>query len=62
MARSSRIEIEKFNGKTFEQWKLKMEDLLIDREQWVVVKPIIVMVCMSKEYLDKIDRKPRSTI
>jgi len=62
MARSSRIEIEKFNGKNFEQWKLKMEDLLIDREQWVVVKPIIVMVCMSKEYLDKIDRKPRSTI
>jgi hypothetical protein len=28
---SSRIEIEKFNGKNFEVWKLKMEDLLVDK-------------------------------
>ena len=34
---SSRIEIEKFHGHNFELWKLKMEDLLIDREQWIVV-------------------------
>jgi hypothetical protein len=34
---SSKIEIEKFNGKIFELWKLKMEDLLVDKEQWVVV-------------------------
>jgi hypothetical protein len=39
MARSSRIEIEKFNGKNFELWKLKMEDLLVDKEQWIVVDP-----------------------
>jgi hypothetical protein len=32
MASSFRIEIEKFNGKNFELWKLKMEDLLIDKE------------------------------
>jgi hypothetical protein len=32
MASSSRIEIEKFNGKNFELWKLKIEDILIDRE------------------------------
>jgi hypothetical protein len=37
MASSSRIEIEKFNGKTFELWKLNMEDLLVDKEQWIVV-------------------------
>jgi hypothetical protein len=37
MVSSSRIEIEKFNGKNFELWKLKMEDLLIDKEQWIVV-------------------------
>jgi hypothetical protein len=37
MASSSRIEIEKFNGKKFELWKLKMEDLLVDKEQWIVV-------------------------
>lgn len=30
MASSSRIEIEKFNGKNFELWKFKMKDLLVD--------------------------------
>jgi hypothetical protein len=39
MVSSSRIEIEKFNGKKFELWKLKMEDLLVDKEQWIVVDP-----------------------
>jgi hypothetical protein len=32
MASSSRIEIEKFNGKNFELWKLKIGDLLVDKE------------------------------
>jgi hypothetical protein len=27
-----KMEIEKFNGKIFELWKLKMEDLLVDRD------------------------------
>jgi hypothetical protein len=31
------MEIEKFNGKGFELWKLKMEDLLVDRDQWIAV-------------------------
>jgi hypothetical protein len=39
MTSSSRIEIEKFNGKNFELWKLKMEDLLVDKEQWIIVDP-----------------------
>jgi hypothetical protein len=39
MTSSSRIEIEKFNGKNFELWKLKMEDLLVDKEQWIDVDP-----------------------
>jgi hypothetical protein len=39
MVSSSRIEIEKFNGKNFELWKLKMEDLLVDKEQWITVDP-----------------------
>jgi hypothetical protein len=39
MARSYRIEIKKFNGKKFELWNLKMEDLLVDKEQWIVVDP-----------------------
>jgi hypothetical protein len=39
MESSSRIEIEQFNGKKFELWKLKMEDLLVDKEQWIIVDP-----------------------
>jgi hypothetical protein len=39
MVSSSRIKIEKFNAKKFELWKLKMEDLLIDKEPWIVVDP-----------------------
>jgi hypothetical protein len=37
MERSFRIEIEKFNGKIFKLWKLKMEDLIVDKEQWIIV-------------------------
>jgi hypothetical protein len=39
MESSSKMEIEKFNGKSFELWKLKMEDLLVDRDQWITVDP-----------------------
>jgi hypothetical protein len=39
MASTYRIEIENFNGKNFEKWKLKMEDLLVDKEQWIDVDP-----------------------
>ena len=34
-----RAHLEKFNGKKIELWKLKMEDLLVDKEQWIVVDP-----------------------
>ena len=37
MVSTSKTEIEKFNGQNFELWKLKMEDLLMDRDQWIVV-------------------------
>jgi hypothetical protein len=33
MSSSSRIDIEKFNGKNLELWKLNMEDLLVEKEQ-----------------------------
>ena len=39
MASNSKMEIEKFNGKSFEMWKLNMEDLLVDRDQWITVDP-----------------------
>jgi hypothetical protein len=38
MTSSSKIKIEKFKGKSFEPWKyLKMEDLLVDKDQWIIV-------------------------
>ena len=37
MASSLKMEIEKFNGQSFELWKLKMEDMLEDKDQWIVV-------------------------
>jgi hypothetical protein len=37
MASNSKMEIEKFNGKFFELWKLMMEYLLVDRDQWILV-------------------------
>eukprot|EP00253_Pinus_taeda_P005961 PITA_05961 len=39
MASSGKIEIKKFNGQSFELWKLKMEDLLVDKDQWIAVDP-----------------------
>jgi hypothetical protein len=39
MASNSKMEIEKFNGQSFEMWKLKMEDLLVDRDRWIMVDP-----------------------
>ena len=62
MARSSRVEIEKFNGQNFELWKLKMEDLLVDKEQWTVVDPGTNPTGVSTEDWEKLDRKVRSTI
>ena len=37
MASSGKVEIEKFNGQSF--GKLKMEDLLVDKDQWIMVDP-----------------------
>jgi hypothetical protein len=39
MASNSKMEIEKFNGKSFELWKLNMEYLLMDIDQWITIDP-----------------------
>jgi hypothetical protein len=67
MARSLRIETEKFNDKNFELWKLNMEDLFVDKEQWIVVHPgtrptSTQTTNRSKEDWEKLDRIARSTI
>eukprot|EP01018_Ginkgo_biloba_P001399 Gb_28706 [translate_table: standard] len=62
MASSSRTEIEKFNGTGYELWKLKMEDLLEERDQWVAVKNEIKPTGILDEHWIKIDKKARGTI
>jgi len=48
MASSGKIEIEKFNGQSFELWKLKMEDLLVDKDQWIVIDVLNQRECPMK--------------
>jgi hypothetical protein len=49
MVSSSKINIKKFNAKIFEPWNLKMEDLLVDKGQWVIVDPSTAPTSMSTE-------------
>jgi hypothetical protein len=62
MASNSKMEIEKFNGKSFELWKLKMEDLLVERDQWITVDPGTAPTGTSADDWKKMDRKAKSTI
>ena len=62
MASGGKIEIEKFNGQSFELWKLKMEDLLVDKDQWIVVDPGTKPTAMSDEDWKKLYQKAKSTI
>ena len=62
MASSGKIEIEKFNGQSFELLKLKMEDLLVDKDQWIMVDPGTKPTGVSNEEWKKLDRKANITI
>lgn len=58
---SGRVDIEKFNDNNYELWKLKIEDLLVDRDLWVALfgsKPS----GMKEEYWDLTDRKAKGLI
>ena len=57
MASSSRIEIEKFNVQNFELWKLKIEDLLVDREQRIAIYLGTMPTCMLMEEWEKLERR-----
>ena len=39
-----------FNGKKFEIWKIEMEDIIMDQEQWDTIDPESTPTCMLKEY------------
>jgi hypothetical protein len=60
MASNSKMEIEKFNGKRFELWKLKMEDLLVDRDQWIAVDPGTAPTGTSADDWKKTIRRQRA--
>ena len=62
MDSSSRIEIRNFNGHNFELWKLKIEYLLVDREQWTTFCLGTMLIGMSKEEWEKLERRARSMI
>ena len=62
MASSGKIEIEKFNCQSFELWTLKMEDLLVDKDQWITVDPSTKPMGVSDEEWKKLDRKAKNTI
>jgi len=62
MVRNAKIEIEKFNGQSFDMWKLKLEDLLVDKYQWITVDPGTKSTTMSAKYWAKLDWKAKITI
>ena len=56
------MEIKKFNAKRFELWKLNMEDLLVDRDQWIAVDPSTTSTRTLIDDWKKLDQKAKSTI
>jgi hypothetical protein len=58
---SSRIEIENFNDKNFELWNLKMEDLVVDKEQWIVVDTGTQNTCMKPTGMQPTGMQPTGT-
>ena len=55
MVNSGNIEIKKFNGQSFELWKLKMEDLLVDKDKWIMVDPGTKLMGVSNEEWKKLE-------
>lgn len=62
MMSSGKVEIEKFNGHSFELWKIKMEDLLMDKDRWIAVDLVTKPTRVSDEEWKKLDQKAKRTI
>ena len=62
MTSNGKIEIKKFNGQSFELWKLNMEDLLVDKDQWIMIGLGTKLTRVSDEEWKKLDWKAKSTI
>jgi len=61
MVSGSKIEIKKFNGQIFELWKINVEDILVDKDQWVIVDLGTTPTRMSTKDWTKLDWKKNST-
>jgi hypothetical protein len=59
---SSKMEIKKFNGKSYEFWKLNMGDMLVDKDQWIAVDLGTAPTGTSVDDWKKLDRKAKRTI
>jgi hypothetical protein len=62
MERSLKIEIKKFNGQSFELWKLNMEYLLVDKYQWIAVDPSTTLTRTLAEEWKNLDQKLKIVI
>jgi len=62
MESSGKKEIDKFNGRSFELWTLKMEDSLVDKYQWIAVDLGTKPKTMSAKDWMKLDHKAKITI
>jgi hypothetical protein len=56
------MEIKNFYGKSFDLWNLKMEDLLVDKYQWIAVDLGTAPTGTSADDWKKLDQKAKSTI
>ncbi len=54
--------MEKFNGTNFELWKLKMEDMLEDRDLWEVTKSATRPATIAQADWDIKDHKAKGLI
>ena len=57
---SGKIEIKKFNGQSFEFWKLKKEDLSVDKDQWIAVDLGTKPTRVTDEEWKKLDWKAKT--
>ena len=55
-------EIEKFNGHSFELYKINMEDPLVDNDQWIAIDPCTKPTKMQDEDYKKLNRKAKRKI
>jgi hypothetical protein len=62
MVSSSRIEREQFNGHNFELLNIKMEDIIVDQEQWTMICLGTQPTGMSTDKWEKIKKREKSTI